>query len=235
MPRRGAVLNEAAVPVPVRPVPDMSVLPYAAVRRMACHTWFHDPVFPFVHLADLGPRRPAGARRGTPATTPGVSGSRPACAGAAGHAPTIRLAARPNLGRLSRAHHIGGFGFPPPRRRNCARPGLSGACGVARDSQRGGAALCPGAGHPPAPLSHLRRVMTGLRRSPEIELSSGRCDIGAGGEWTSALGRRLKPGAGRPPTRDSPLAGRTGTGVLVVRLRPGRRVSSIARHRAVGR
>jgi hypothetical protein len=27
----------------------MSVLPYAAVRRMARHTWFHDPVFPFVH------------------------------------------------------------------------------------------------------------------------------------------------------------------------------------------
>jgi hypothetical protein len=101
----------------------MSVLPYAAVRRMARHTWFHDPEFPSVHLADLGLRRP---RRSTPTTTPGVSGSRPACAGAAGHAPTIRLAARPNLGRLSRAHDIGDFRFPPPRRRNCARPGLSG-------------------------------------------------------------------------------------------------------------
>ena len=49
MPRRRAVLNDEAVPVPVRPAPDMSVLPYAAVRRMARHTWFHDPVFPFVH------------------------------------------------------------------------------------------------------------------------------------------------------------------------------------------
>jgi hypothetical protein len=28
---------------------------------MARHTWFHDPVFPFVQLADLRPRRPAGA------------------------------------------------------------------------------------------------------------------------------------------------------------------------------
>jgi hypothetical protein len=26
---------------------------------MARHTWFHDPVFPFVQLADLRPRRPA--------------------------------------------------------------------------------------------------------------------------------------------------------------------------------
>jgi len=142
----------------------MSVLPYAAVRRMARHTWFHDPVFPFVHLADLGPRRP----RSTPATTPGVSGSRPACARAAGHAPTIRLAARPNLGCLSRAHHIGGFGFPP-RRRNCARPGLSGrmrgSSGFA--ARRRGVAS---RGWSPPPLSHLRRVVTGLRRSPEIEL-----------------------------------------------------------------
>jgi len=62
MPRRRALLSDAAVPAPVRPAPDMSVLPYAAVRRMARHTWFHDPVFPFVHLADLRPRRPAGAR-----------------------------------------------------------------------------------------------------------------------------------------------------------------------------
>jgi hypothetical protein len=28
----------------------MPILLYAAVRRMARHTWFHDPVFPFVHL-----------------------------------------------------------------------------------------------------------------------------------------------------------------------------------------
>ena len=62
MPRRRALLSDAAVPAPVRPAPDMSVLPYAAVRRMARHTWFHDPVFPFVHLADLRQRRPAGAR-----------------------------------------------------------------------------------------------------------------------------------------------------------------------------
>jgi len=77
MPRRRALINDAAVPAPVRPAPDMSVLPYAAVRRMARHTWFHDPVFPFVHLANLRPRRP---RRSTRATTPGAFGSRSACA-----------------------------------------------------------------------------------------------------------------------------------------------------------
>jgi hypothetical protein len=40
--------NGAAIPVPVRQHRTCRL--YAAVRRTARHTWFHDPVFPFVHL-----------------------------------------------------------------------------------------------------------------------------------------------------------------------------------------
>ena len=124
----------------------------------------------------------AGARR---RQTPGVSGSRPARAGAAGHAPTIRLAAGPNLGRLSRAHDIGGFGFPPPRRRNCAHRACPAACAAARDSQLDGAAFRPGLvtprrpSHPPE--GHGRSSSLAGDRA---DLASGRCDIGA--TWPSA-------------------------------------------------
>jgi hypothetical protein len=197
MPRHGAFLNDAAVPVPARPAPDMSFLPYAAVRRMARHTWFHGPVFPFVHFADLRPSRP---RRSTPATTPGVSGSRPACAGAAGHVRTIRLAARPNLGRLSQAHDIGGFDFPPPRRRNSARPGLSGQMGTARDSYLDGGALRPGAVTSPA----LSQPPGGPSRSSPPSRDRADLAVGAtsarGGQCTSALcAPPVKPAAGCPP------------------------------------
>ena len=194
MPRRGALLNDAAVPVPVRPVPGMSVLPYAAVRRVARHTWFHDPVFPFVHLADLWPRRLAGARL---RQTPGVSGSQASPRRAAGHAPTIRLAAGPNLGRLSRAHDIGGFGFPPPRRRNCARRACPAACAAARDSQLDGAAFRPGLvtprrpSHPPE--GHGRSSsLAGDRADLAVAATSARR-----GECTFRLAPPVKPGAGR--------------------------------------
>jgi hypothetical protein len=190
MPRRGALLNDAAVPVPVRPVPGMSVLPYAAVRRVARHTWFHDPVFPFVHLADLWPLR---LRRSTLATNARRLRVTASPRRAAGHAPTIRLAAGPNLGRLSRAHDIGGFGFPPPRRRNCARRACPAACAAARDSQLDGAASHLGlvtpsrTSHPPeghgrsSSLADLVVAATSARR--------GRVHI--------RLAPPVKPGAGR--------------------------------------
>jgi hypothetical protein len=139
----------------------------------------------------------AGARR---RQTPGVSGARPACTGAAGHAPTIRLAARPDLGRLSRQPDIGGFDFPPPRRGNCARPGLSGQMGTARDSYLDGGALRPGPVTSPA----LWLPPGGPSRSSLLARDRADLAVGAtsarGGECTSALcARRSKPGAGRPP------------------------------------
>jgi hypothetical protein len=118
MPHRRALLNDEAVPANVRPAPHMSVLPYAAVRRMARHTWFHDPVFPSVHLAGLRPRRPAGAdgqqRLALLGHGPVRTGSQTV--------PTIRLVAR-----LASARHITSVASTSRRHAGgTVRPALSG-------------------------------------------------------------------------------------------------------------
>jgi hypothetical protein len=48
-PRRRSPGRRSAT-VPVRLAPDMSVLLCAAVRRVARHSWFHDPESPFVQV-----------------------------------------------------------------------------------------------------------------------------------------------------------------------------------------
>ena len=87
-----ATASDAAVPAPVRPAPDMSVLPVCGcppdgaphlVSRFG------------VSVCSFGRSQAAPTRRSTRATTTGTSGSRPACAKEARHAPTIRLACPP--------------------------------------------------------------------------------------------------------------------------------------------
>jgi hypothetical protein len=50
MPCRGALLIGAAIPVPVRPAPECRSSSMRLSARWRA-TWFHDPAFPFVHLA----------------------------------------------------------------------------------------------------------------------------------------------------------------------------------------
>jgi hypothetical protein len=123
MPRRGALLNGAAVLVPVRPTPDMSVLHMRLSAGWRATPGFTIRRFRLFILPISGRAGPAGARR---RQHPAFLGHGHPAPRAAGDAPTIRLATRPNLSRLGRAHDVGSFDFPLPRRRNCARPGLSG-------------------------------------------------------------------------------------------------------------
>jgi hypothetical protein len=131
-------------------------------------------------------QRPAFPGRGQPA--PGRPDTRQRFGWLPG--PTwVASAAHMTPAASASCRHVGGI----VRARACPA-----ACAAARDSQLGGAALRPGAGHLPRPSL---APPEGHDRSSSLagELISGRCDIGASGEWISALPRWLKPGAGRPP------------------------------------